>query len=148
MSRVEVEIYDNQTYDPIDQTGSEPDRRGYFIRPPWLDFDQSNFQYSHKNSSRLPWRHFADCPFGDHHPPAYSANAHLDRHDPDDHATGEFNGMVVRPADLRSPQDDYELAVEFRDLVGVATAGDLCVVAHVETASGDLTRPARWNCSF
>ncbi|MEM9492273.1 MAG: M23 family metallopeptidase, partial [Myxococcota bacterium] len=95
VNRIEVEVYDKSTYTTVPQTGQVLDRDGYYVYPPWFDFEQLNRMYTHKDSSHFPWPSFDTCPFSHQHPSAYDAHAHLCNHDPKDHRAGFFNGVWI-----------------------------------------------------
>ncbi|MEM9490667.1 MAG: M23 family metallopeptidase [Myxococcota bacterium] len=148
LSRVEVEIYDNNTRTSVAQPGRIADGNGYHVHPPFFDLERHNRQYTHKDSSGFPWAFFASCPFAHDHPADYNANIHLCNHDPNDERVGVFNGVRVQPARFNSPGRDYQLTVDFTQLTGVVDAADLCVVVNVRDARGGYGTPDTWNCSF
>ena len=129
----------------IPQPGNTATAGGYHVLPSFLHFEQANFQYSHKNSSSIPWSSFGigganECPYADTHGSAYSAGVHLDASDPQDVHTGLFNGIRTRtakywPSDVRH----YELRLEFTALRGPAS----CIQATAAFVSGD-TASASW----
>jgi len=129
----------------IPQPGATPDAHGYDVLPPFFDFESSNFQYSHKNSSAVPWSSFEEggayeCPYRSEHGGGYDAAVHVDRNDPlDDHA-GLFNGIRTTtlkywPSDVRN----YEVGIELLALLGPVA----CLEATATFASGD-TAEASW----
>ena len=140
VNRIEVEVYDKSNGSLVPQAGEAADENGYHVHPPYLDFEQRNVEYTHKNSSSRPWETFADCPFANRHALAYSAHIHVCQADPHDPGIGQFNGIRIHPSAFASVSADYELTVEFTELVGVANANDLCVVAYVKNARGGLWR--------
>lgn len=149
INRIEVEIYDNGDRSSVAQASLLPDANGFHTHQPYIDFEQRNFEYSHKNSSSFPWSSFGSCPYGDDHGPSYNANVHVCTHDPQDNSIGDFNGIRLQPALITSGNlSSYELTAEFTELVGVDDAADLCVVVTVANARGGQGLPATWNCSF
>ena len=149
INRIEVEIYDNSDRSSVAQAGLLPDGNGFHVHPPYIDFEQRNLEYTHKNSSSFPWSSFDNCPYADDHGSSYSAAVHLDVRDPQDDSIGVFNGVRLQPSKITSGNlASYELTAEFTELVGVDNAADLCVVVTVKNARGGSGRPATWNCSF
>lgn len=134
--------------DAIPQPGGAPDPHGYDVQPPFLDYERANFQYSHKDSTAVPWSSFQqggdnECPYWEDHGASYDAAIHLDAQDPADYQVGLFNGVRVRtlkywPSDVRN----YEARLEFLELVGPAA----CIEATAVFASGDLATQAWGPC--
>lgn len=146
VNRIDVEIYDKSTGALVTQPGSVANENGYHLHPPWIDFDQRNAAYTHKDSTSIPWESFADCPFAASHTPRYSPHVHMCQSDPDNDSIGVFNGVRMTPSYFNNTSADYELTIEFTELLGVPDPDDLCVVAYVKSALGAFGEPATWNC--
>ena len=133
----------------IAQAGSMPDAKGFYIAPPFFDMELWNFQYSHKDSTAVPWSSFGagqvnECPYHADHGSSYNGNVHMDQQDPVNSLEGRFNGLHVRtekywPSDV----DDYTVDLEFLALEGPAS----CVQATATFASGDTGFSEWGNCS-
>ncbi len=55
----------------------------YNVLPARFLFEEANFQWSHKDSSTVPWVNFeaggvSECPYHDQHAGTYDANYHMD----------------------------------------------------------------------
>jgi murein DD-endopeptidase MepM/ murein hydrolase activator NlpD len=67
--------------------GDTADGRGYNVLPARFLFDEANFQWSHKDSTGVPWETFQlggaqECPYHEQHEGGdYDANYHMDRCD-------------------------------------------------------------------
>ena len=66
VGRVEVRAYDNNNALLIDRRGTA-NEKGYYINPPFFDLNVHNHNFTHKNSSSVPWSSFAkggdqECP--------------------------------------------------------------------------------------
>ncbi len=130
---------------PVPQPGDTPNARGYNVLPAFLDYEETNFQYSHKNSTAVPWSSFQqgganECPYVGDHGASYDAGVHLDEQDPLDAHVGLFNGVRTRTLKYwPSDQHSYEVRLEFLGLKGPAA----CVEATAAFASG-ATTTAKW----
>ena len=138
IERVELTLYDDAG-DIIPQPGNGPDPLGYNVHPAWFAMTEWNRQYTHKNSSSVPWESFGyggerECPYHADHGANYDANVHMDALHPDDFHIGRFNGVTVRTTDYDYP-GDYTLDLTFHKLAGPAT----CIVASVSFTDGTGT---------
>lgn len=130
---------------PIAQPGDVANAHGYHVLPASFDYERTNFEYSHKNSTSVPWSSFQpggvnECPYWSEHGASYSASVHLDEQDPLDSHVGLFNGVRTRTAKYwPSDQHAYEVRLEFLELVGPAA----CVEATARFASG-ATTTSKW----
>ncbi len=136
INRAELYVYDDATLH-VTQPGNTPDTRGYNVYPSWFDMDVWNRQYTHKDSTNVPWESFGaggvnECPYYADHGASYNANVHMDAQDPADFHDGLFNGVTIRTADY-DPPADYFLGLTFHELVGPAR----CVAAKVTMTDGD-----------
>ena len=118
INRIEVEVYDNSTKTSVPQSGIVADQSGFHVHPPFFDMELHNLEYTHKNSSAVPWSSFDGCPFSHEHGASYDANLHVCKHDPNDNQVGDFNGIRARPSHFNNTSSDYQLDVEFTELVG------------------------------
>lgn len=109
---------------------------GYFVTPPWIDLDQRNALYSHKDSSSFPWESFADCPYADDHPAGYDPYVHVDRQWPDDDAIGQFDGVRIQPIDWNTSATEILYRFVFEELDGPADPADLCLLAIASDVHG------------
>jgi murein DD-endopeptidase MepM/ murein hydrolase activator NlpD len=145
VGRVELLVYD-AAYDLVAQPGNLADPLGYNVHPAWFDFKEWNRQYTHKDSSSVPWESFGqggvkECPFYADHGPSYDANVHMDRADPADDHVGLFNG--VRIETQKYNPGDYTLSLTFNELQGPAQ----CILAEVSFAAGGLASGQWGDCS-
>lgn len=145
VNRVELLLYDFGAQRLV-QPGNTPDARGYNVFPSWFDMTEWNRQYSHKDSSSVPWESFGEGgvnegPFYQVHGPSYNANVHMDQQHPDDFHVGNFNGVTIRTADFNPA--DYYLNLTFEALAGSAQ----CIVAQVSTTMGDMGSQQWGDCS-
>jgi murein DD-endopeptidase MepM/ murein hydrolase activator NlpD len=136
VNRVELLLYDFGAQRLI-QPGDTPDVRGYNVFPAFFDMTEWNRQYTHKDSSAVPWESFGEggvnqCPFYLDHGASYSAHVHMDQQHPDDFHVGQFNGVTIRTADFNPA--DYYLNLTFEELSGLTQ----CIVAQVSTTTGDV----------
>ncbi|MDP6952193.1 MAG: peptidoglycan DD-metalloendopeptidase family protein, partial [Alphaproteobacteria bacterium] len=142
IERVELMLYDSAG-DLIEQPGNDSDPLGYNVHPAWFAMTAWNRQYTHKNSTSVPWASFGyggerECPYHADHGANYDANVHMDQQHPDDFHIGQFNGITVRTTDYDFP-GDYTLDLTFEALVGPAA----CIVAEVGFTDGSSTS-AEW----
>jgi murein DD-endopeptidase MepM/ murein hydrolase activator NlpD len=145
VNRVELLLYDFGAQRLV-QPGNTPDERGYNVYPSWFDMNEWNRQYTHKNSSSVPWESFGEggvnqCPFYLDHGASYSANVHMDQQHPDNFHDGQFNGVTIRTADFNPA--DYYLNLTFGELTGQAQ----CIVAQATTTTGDVGSQQWGDCS-
>jgi murein DD-endopeptidase MepM/ murein hydrolase activator NlpD len=145
IERIELEVRDGSG-NAIPQPGNTPDARSYNVNPSWFGMDDWNFQYTHKNSSAVPWASFAaggenQCPYHLNHGTSYDPHIHMDRQLPSDPLVGEFNGVEIRPT--KYVEGDYTLNLVFKALQGPA----VCLVATVHQATGGTSSTEWGNCS-
>ena len=145
VSRVDLTLSDSSG-NAIAQPGNVADSKGYNVHPSWFGMHEWNFQYSHKNSSSIPWESFGqgganECPYYADHGASYSAHVHMDQQHPLDPQVGLFNGVES----FRGPMVDdvYSLELSFHELQGPAD----CIVAEVFFAAGGSTTAEWGNCS-
>ncbi len=144
LTEVRLRVFDSRLVE-VAQPGNTPDARGYHVLPSFSNFVTANFQYSHKNSTSVPWSAFGaggvhECPYDHDHGSSYDANVHLDRQLPTNYLQGEFNGVrtVTRrywPSDVSS----YWVQMEFSALKGPAA----CIEATALFARG-ASQSTRW----
>lgn len=135
--RVELALYDRDMNE-LAQPGDAPNAHGYNVRPPWLDMDEWNFQYSHKDTPWSPWSLFGrggvfECPYADRHGDAYSPHVHLDGRAPGRISVGRFNGLTIAPGRYSTDSEAYVLGLGFHELVGPAR----CIEARVHDTAGN-----------
>ncbi|NKB49627.1 MAG: tandem-95 repeat protein [Alphaproteobacteria bacterium] len=145
VNRVELLLYDFAAQRLI-QPGNTPDARGYNAYPSWFDMTEWNRQYTHKDSSSVPWESFGEGgvnegPFWPDHGETYSAHVHMDQQHPDNFHDGQFNGVTIRTADLNPA--DYHLNLTFEALEGQTQ----CIVAQATTTTGDRGSQQWGDCS-
>ena len=145
VNRVDLTLSDSGG-NVIAQPGNVSDARGYNVHPSWFGMNEWNFQYSHKDSSSIPWESFGqggvnECPYHSDHGPSYSAHVHLDQQHPLDPQVGLFNGVES----YRGPMSGgiYTLELTFHELQGLAD----CIVAEAFFAAGGSTTAEWGNCS-
>jgi murein DD-endopeptidase MepM/ murein hydrolase activator NlpD len=143
--RVELFVYDS-AYQPVAQPGNQPDAHGYNVNPPWFDMNVWNRQYTHKDSSSVPWESFGaggenECPYHADHGPNYDAHVHMDRQDPLDFHVGLFNG--VRVETQKYNPGDYRLTLTFNELQGPAH----CILGKVQLSAGGEASGQWGDCS-
>jgi len=148
-AKVWVEVVDTTTGAAIVQPGESVAAthalHDYYVDPPWLDLEQVNLSYTHKDSGAFPWSCspgdgcFHDtCPHAGDHGATYDAEVHLV-----DGAIGlalDFNGVAIAPAAFNDGSD-YRLDLSFHALAGSAS-GELCVTAQAEDVHGVQTSSA------
>ncbi|MBB5189129.1 MULTISPECIES: M23 family metallopeptidase [Zhongshania] len=124
-------------YQEVTQPGNSPDDSGFYAHPTFLDFEQNNFDFSHKDSASYPWASFANCPYAEDHPAAYTANIHLDAQDPADTSVGHFNGQYIAPDQFNAYSSVYGLTLSFASVLGDDQGPSLtCLVAEASDVSG------------
>ena len=144
---VDIEALDHKLH-PIPQPGDRPDAHGYHVYPPFFDMELANFEYSHKDSSALPWAAFGEggpleCPYHEAHGASYSPHVHLDAQDPGDYRRGLFNGIGVRT--LRywpSDEGGYKVGLEYHELPAEAACLEVTATFH----SGPPAFASTGNC--
>ncbi len=104
--------------------------------PPLFDVDAWNLQYTHKDSSSVPWESFSDCPYADVHAESYDAHVHMDRADPYDMGVGLFNGVEVAPTFYNESTELWLLELRFYGLSAPTEAGGLRFVAELTDVRG------------
>lgn len=150
LARVEVKVFEKQllgSLQEIDQPGATADSNGYHLTPPWMDFTERNFYYSHKNSSDFPWSSFANCPHQHEHGSSYDAGLHLDRASPANYQVGDFNGVEASPEHFNASALFYQVGFRFKALTGTDNADSLCVRAIATDVQG-MTTVAEHNCEL
>lgn len=126
-------------YQEVAQPGNSADSSGLFYQPTFLDFQQNNFDYSHKDSSSITWASFDNCPHADDHPAEYSANIHLDAQSADNSSVGEFNGQIIVPDPFNAYSTQYGLSLNFTSVLGdEAGPSSTCLVAEATDVSGQI----------
>lgn len=148
LARLEIDVYErfgDASYRAVIQASELPDADGYLVAPPWVDFAQRNFLYTHKDSTSFPWESFADCPYAADHPATYDPLLHLDRRLAGDSSVGEFDGARIAPVDWNASSAEVRYRVAFDALVGPASAEATCVVATAFDVHG-ADRAASWQC--
>ena len=149
VQRVELTLLDSAG-DVIPQPGNVPDAKGYNVNPSWFGMDDWNHQYTHKDSTNVPWESFGagevnECPYHPEHPASYDAHIHMDKQkvdpqDPQAFEIGLFNGVEL----FRPPISGgvYSLQLTFHELQGVAD----CLTAEVFFSSGGSSTASWGNC--
>ena len=149
VQRVELTLLDSAG-DVIPQPGNVPNLKGYNVNPPWFGMDDWNYQYTHKDSTNVPWESFGaggvnECPYHPEHPASYDAHVHMDKQkvdpqDPQAFEIGLFNGVEL----FRPPISGgvYSLQLTFHELQGVAD----CITAEVFFSSGGSSTASWINC--
>ena len=147
VQRVELTLTDSGGA-VIPQSGNVADARGYNVNPSWFGMNEWNFQYTHKDSTNVPWASFGaggvnECPYHPEHPASYDAHIHMDKQkqDPQAFQVGLFNGVEIYRPPIAA--GIYPLQLTFHELQGPAD----CFSAEVFfTAGGSST--AEWgNCA-
>ena len=149
INRVELTLYDG-ALNEISQSGNTPNALGYNLLPAFFDMNLWNRQYTHKDSSSVPWESFGaggenECPYHADHGPNYSAHVHMDQQDPDDFQAGLFNGVRLRP--VKHVAGEYYLNLTFNALTGPASGQTQCILADVLFAAGGSASHSWGNCS-
>ncbi|MEN8219948.1 MAG: hypothetical protein ABFS56_27085 [Pseudomonadota bacterium] len=151
MVSIELDIYDEDggRYRLVEQPGNERDRYGYNVKPSWFDMEKWNFQYTHKDSTDIPWDYFENggryqCPYRKKHKDGgyeneKNINVHLENVDSDDKQVRDFNGVKIDPGSFSSSNQTYSMTATFKKLNGPAD----CVEAYVFFVRGD-TEIVRW----
>ncbi len=144
IERIELEVRD-ESWSTVPQPGNTADARGYNVHPSWFGMDDWNFQFTHKNSSAVPWEGFDagdgnECPYHLNHGTSYDPHIHMDRQLPSDPLVGEFNGVEIRPT--KYAVGNYTLNLVFRELEGPAA----CLIATVHEATGGASTAEWGNC--
>ena len=135
----------------IPQSGNVADARGYNVNPSWFGMNEWNFQYTHKDSTNVPWGSFGaggvnECPYHPEHPASYDAHIHMDKQkqdpqDPQAFQVGLFNGVeIYRPPIVAGI---YSLELTFHELQGPAD----CFSAEVFFAAGGSSTAEWGNCA-
>ncbi|MEN8219422.1 MAG: hypothetical protein ABFS56_24320 [Pseudomonadota bacterium] len=146
---VALAIYDKKgegVYELVEQPGNTPNLKAYYVNPSWFHMEIWNFLYSHKDSPRIPWESFGlnrqyECPYNEeHHPTKYEPNLHLDKHKDGDDTIGDFNGVLIEPAEYKRGITNYRLTLTFKELVGPAD----CIKAYVSLATGETVKGGEW----
>ena len=129
------------------QPGDTPDARGYHVFPASYLYDELNRQYTHKDSTNVPWSTFGpggarECPFHVEHGASYDAHVHLDSTAAGAPKVGHFGGVRVELQPLRSYSREHRYAIRwtFEQLVGAPFG---CVNASVHLAGGGRPEYAR-----
>lgn len=145
INRVELFLYDSGSL-LVPQAGNTPNAKGYNVYPSWFDMNEWNKQYTHKNSTSVPWESYGqggenECPFYLEHGASYSANVHMDAQDFSDFHVGHFNGLTIRTADYTA--GNYYLNLTFNELAGPAQ----CIVAKASMLTGGKATQQWGDCS-
>ncbi|MEE8308288.1 MAG: peptidoglycan DD-metalloendopeptidase family protein [Gammaproteobacteria bacterium] len=140
--RVELELLDANGV-VINQPGNTADERGYNKFPSFFDMEKWNAQYTHKNSSAVPWESFGEgginqCPYWAEHGASYSAHVHMDAQAPNNPEVGLFNG--VRLETERYWDGDYFLGLTFLELQGPIA----CIRTTAHFAAGADPVQSEW----
>ena len=148
INRVELTLFD-AALDTIPQAGNTANALGYNVLPSFFDMNLWNRQYTHKDSSSVPWESFGaggenECPYHDDHGANYSAHVHMDQQDPADYQAGLFNGVRARP--VKHVAGEYYLNLTFYALTGPAVGQTQCIVAEVFFAAGGSASQNWGNC--
>lgn len=142
ISGVVIELFDAEGA-PIVQPGNSANPNGYFVHPSSMVFAEWNRQYTHKDSTAVPWEDFGvggikEGPYADEHGPSYDPNLHMDQARPGEPEVGEFNGLSVHPEPMNASTGEQVVAYEFHELTG----DPACVVATVLTTEDPYS--AQW----
>ena len=134
VQRVELTLTDSVGA-VLPQPGNTPDARGYNVNPSWFGMNEWNRQYTHKDSTNVPWESFGaggvnECPYHPDHPAGYDAHVHMDQQSPGDFQVGLFNGIEVSRPPISG--GIYSLHLTFHELVGAAD----CYTAEVFFSAG------------
>ncbi len=151
--RIEALVYQRKgkSLIPVDQPGNMTDSFSYNVLPPWFDVDIWNRQYTHKDSTAVPWELFDiggehECPYYEDHPLDYDAYVHLDQADPENFQVGLFNGLSVAPQHYNAESDAYRASFTFHSLVGAANPVKTCVIIEVTDVRGKINQVSE-NCN-
>lgn len=145
INRIELFLY-NSSGNIVDQPGNTPDSRGYNVFPSWFDVNVWNRQYTHKDSTNVPWESFRqggvnECPFNGVHPSSYDAYIHMDAQDPEDYHVGLFNGVRIQTQ--KFTLSGYYINLTFIELTGPAN----CIVAMAYFTDGGNASNEWGNCT-
>lgn len=159
LNRVEVELYRREQDDSltlIEQPGNTANGDsgvgdGYYHYPAFMDFEQFNRQFSHKDSSKQSWEDFAHnseyaCPFAHEHAEDYNANTHMDKAADDDYQTGHFNGIRTQIDHYNANSEQYRLQLTFEQLMADSPLDNLCVKAYAVDVSNNQSSVITHNC--
>ncbi len=80
------------------------------------------------------------------YPQDYVADVHWEPANAEARDSADFNGMRITPEFFNSSDLDYQLTLEFHELVGAEDAEDICVVVTARNARGNYGRQVTWNC--
>lgn len=151
INRVELFLYD-QSDNLVQQPGNTADSLGYNVNPSWFDVNLWNRQYTHKDSSSVPWESFDsggvnECPYHADHPNSYDPHIHMDAADPNDYQVGLFNGIRIQTQKFHI--SGYYINLAFNELTGPSAqqAPVKCVVATVTFGAGGDATNTLGDCS-
>lgn len=152
LQKVQLRVYQKQgkKLTLISQPGDTVNSQGYYVNPPWFDVNTGNRQYSHKNSTSIPWSSFGvggnrECPYATAHGPSYDANLHLDKQDAADTRVGLFNGVRIAPAAFNSNSSRHSMVLSFNELLAGANPAAICVKLEATDVRGAVTSVSH-NC--
>ncbi len=159
-ARMEVEVFEKQSDNSlilIEQPGNlgvsnlSPEGIPYYVNPSWYDIALVNQQFTYKDSTLYPWSAFQvggvyESPYANLMPDVYTPNIHLDRASTVDAKIGEFNGKLIAPAAFSSSSQDYQLAIEYQNLLGPAEFSTLCIRARTIDAKGKVGSWFEFQC--
>lgn len=126
----------------VEQPGDTPDARGYNVHPASMMLNDWNFQWTHKDSSSVPWESWEEggskeCPFRADHDESYDPNVHLDQALPGQPEVGSFNGVEIVLDKVQFwDEDRFMMNITFQEL----TPGFECSTVFVHFANGEF----RW----
>lgn len=132
--RVEAVIYEikpDGSFVRVPQSGDVLNANGYFVKPPWLDFEERNALFSHKDNLEFPWSTFNNCPYVNQHGSGYDPNYHVDRR--------IFDGKTVTPQSIEAG-DPYTVTVRIQALDGPAAGVPRCYAVEAYDLFGELAR--------
>jgi len=139
LARLQIDVYEAigpAAFRFRPQATAVPNGDGYFVTPPWIDLDQRNVLFSHKDSASFPWESFADCPYAGDHPAGYDPYVHVDRAWPDDLTIGQFDGVRIEPIDWNASATEIRCRFVFEALDGPANPADTCLLAIASDVHG------------
>ncbi len=153
INKISVRVYRRDSQGnllEISQSGSQmqgltPEGDGYYIAPPFIDFDLFNRLYTPKDSNALPFEQF--IPGGDYEmlgheleiPSSYSSTKTLDKRLDEQREIGDINGILIHNQSFNQNSPEFQLPLTFQQLdAGEEWTGELCIEATAIDIKGEI----------
>lgn len=152
LQSISVKVKNKQTGQTIIQEGDNPNEKGYHVKPSWFHMEDTNREYTHKNSSKVSWDSFGEggsneCPHHNDHFSNYEANIHMDKASEVDFKVGEFNGIQIAPEHYNANSSVYLTHYTFKNLLAASTdMDDSCIVLEITDTQG-TSKSIDYNCN-